>query len=377
MNATTKIIFRLVVFLCFYGTVTTVSAQAVEIESTEKGLVIPKMTSAQRMAMTAPSQSELVYDITTKSFWYFEDHAWQELAAGGAGLSELISDSDGDTQITVESSPDEDVIRMGVGGTQALTIKKTSNDMLQYDIGTDVNEGNTLIGHKTGDSLTGIFNTLIGHEAGDVVNGNFNTYLGAQSGQGNIQGLSNTFLGVQSGAASTGSFNTYLGPLAGAGSTGERNIFIGLAAGQNYEADRTLLVSLNPDEDPMIYGKQDLKQLHIVSSLNVGPTLFTPATGYQVSVDGKIACEEVLVEMSGAWPDYVFESDYDLRSLKEVKEFIDQEGHLPGVPSAKEVEEKGLEVGEMNKILMEKIEELTLYILDLEARFKKLESYQD
>ena len=90
------------------------------------------------------------------------------------------------------------------------------------------------------------------------------------------------------------------------------------------------------------------------------------AAGHRLSVDGKIACEEVLVELSGSWPDYVFKSDYDLKSLDEVKKHITLKGHLPGVPSAQEVENNGIQVGEMNKILMEKVEELTLYILQQE-----------
>ncbi len=96
-------------------------------------------------------------------------------------------------------------------------------------------------------------------------------------------------------------------------------------------------------------------------------------TGYSASIDGKLACEEVLVDLSGDWPDYVFIDDYELNSLDEVKNHIQTKGHLPGVPSAQQVEEKGIQLGEMNKILIEKIEELTLYILQQEERIKALE----
>ena len=98
------------------------------------------------------------------------------------------------------------------------------------------------------------------------------------------------------------------------------------------------------------------------------------ANGFKLNVDGKIACEELLIDLSGDWPDYVFASDYELISLDEVKKHIDEKGHLPGVPSAKEVEENGIIVGEMNKVLMEKIEELTLYILQQEERIRELEN---
>ena len=97
------------------------------------------------------------------------------------------------------------------------------------------------------------------------------------------------------------------------------------------------------------------------------------ATGYMLSVNGKIASEEVLVDLDGDWPDYVFKQDYNLRTLAEVKSHILNKGHLPDVPSAKEVEENGILLGNMNKVLLEKIEELTLYILQQEERIKKLE----
>lgn len=98
----------------------------------------------------------------------------------------------------------------------------------------------------------------------------------------------------------------------------------------------------------------------------IGPG--TKATGYKLSVDGKLACEEVLVELSGDWPDYVFENEYPLLPLSKVKEHIDQHGHLPNMNSAEEVEKNGVKLGEMQRKLMEKIEELTLYIIDLDEK---------
>jgi hypothetical protein len=97
-----------------------------------------------------------------------------------------------------------------------------------------------------------------------------------------------------------------------------------------------------------------------------------PASGYRLSVDGKIASEEILVDISGDWPDYVFEPHYDLLSLDEVRAYIRDVGHLPGLPGAEDVETSGIELGEMNRILVQKIEELTLYILDQDQRIKDL-----
>ena len=98
------------------------------------------------------------------------------------------------------------------------------------------------------------------------------------------------------------------------------------------------------------------------------------ANGYIVSVGGKMIAEEVRVQLKTAWPDYVFHKDYSLPTLGQVDTFIKDNKHLPGIPSAKEVEENGLHLGEMEVKLMEKIEELTLYFIELDSRIKKLES---
>ncbi|VGO14375.1 hypothetical protein PDESU_02936 [Pontiella desulfatans] len=100
----------------------------------------------------------------------------------------------------------------------------------------------------------------------------------------------------------------------------------------------------------------------------------TRASGYELSVDGQIACEEVLVQDSGSWPDYVFEPDYNLRSLAEVEEHIKANKRLPGIPSAEIVAEEGLSIGQMQKRMMEKIEELTLYTIKQEKRIAELEA---
>jgi uncharacterized small protein (DUF1192 family) len=99
----------------------------------------------------------------------------------------------------------------------------------------------------------------------------------------------------------------------------------------------------------------------------------TFATGYRLSIDGKLATEEVLIDISTAWPDYVFAEDYDLRTIDELAKHIEEKKHLPGIPSAKEVEENGILAGDMHKRTMEKVEELSLYIIELHERVKTLE----
>ncbi|MCA9761192.1 MAG: hypothetical protein KC463_06745, partial [Streptococcus sp.] len=97
----------------------------------------------------------------------------------------------------------------------------------------------------------------------------------------------------------------------------------------------------------------------------VGIGTTTPQSA--LAVNGKITAKEVEVTLAG-FPDYVFEPDYDLMTLEEVEAYIKKNGHLPNVPSAREVEENGLGLGEMNKILLEKVEELTLHLIEQQKR---------
>lgn len=99
---------------------------------------------------------------------------------------------------------------------------------------------------------------------------------------------------------------------------------------------------------------------------------------FRVNGDGKVYTQEVEILLSGTFPppDYVFEDDYDLMSLDTLRNYIDANGHLPEMPTAKEIEENGnvIEIGKMNLLLWKKVEELTLYTLELEAQIKELRS---
>jgi len=103
---------------------------------------------------------------------------------------------------------------------------------------------------------------------------------------------------------------------------------------------------------------------------NVGIGIDNPDS--KLVVDGRIRSEEVKVEIING-PDYVFESNYELRTLQETKEYISENKHLPEIPSAKEMEANGVDLGDMNMRLLKKIEELTLYIIEQNERLEKAE----
>lgn len=89
----------------------------------------------------------------------------------------------------------------------------------------------------------------------------------------------------------------------------------------------------------------------------------TNASGYRLAVNGKIRAKEIKVETS--WSDFVFEEDYNLPTLEEVEKHIQEKGHLKDIPSEEEVEENGIFLGEMDAKLLQKIEELMLYVIEV------------
>jgi hypothetical protein len=94
---------------------------------------------------------------------------------------------------------------------------------------------------------------------------------------------------------------------------------------------------------------------------------------FSIYGDGRLFARQIKVSSSSPWADYVFEKNYSLLPLNELKQYIEKYKHLPNIPSASTIEKEGINVGEMNKLLLEKIEELTLYILQLEERIQQLE----
>ncbi len=142
-------------------------------------------------------------------------------------------------------------------------------------------------------------------------------------------------------------------------------------------ADNDLKIGTNSSNDngKFIIRNNGSDRMWVDSAGNVTiGNAYKVANGYKLSVNGKIMSEEVRVQMDADWPDYVFEEDYKLMPMDELEAFISTNKHLPGIAPAKEVKANGIDLGNTNKQLLEKIEELTLYLLSLKKEVDQLKT---
>jgi trimeric autotransporter adhesin len=226
-----------------------------DVAATNKGLLMPRL--ANHATVPAPATGLIVYNTTTNTFWYFNGTIWVEIRTGAAELVDL----DGDTRVTVEWNPDEDIIRFFAASAvdqmrfNGKTLHFTSNNTFIGNSAGDPNTGahNTFLGYQTGlNSTSGSHNTLLGSRAGEgLLNAQFNvfigsgagmsatttdgnTFIGYFSGNANVSGVGNTFTGFGTGYLATGSDNAFYGYRAGsATTTAEQNVFVGKESGFN------------------------------------------------------------------------------------------------------------------------------------------------
>jgi hypothetical protein len=185
-----------------------------------------------------------------------------------------------------------------------------------------------------------------------------------------IQGTSITNPGYGFGGEFTGGYRGVVGTASATTFTGEAIGVLGAASGS--AGSRVGIFGTAFGGTTNWAGYFNLGNVFILNELRMGDS--GGAAGYKLAVDGKVICEELKVQNSVAWPDYVFSKDYCLMPIRELEKHIEMYHHLPGIPSAAEVEANGIMVGEMQHQMMEKIEELTLYIIAQEKRIAELEN---
>ncbi len=130
-----------------------------------------------------------------------------------------------------------------------------------------------------------------------------------------------------------------------------------------------LAIGVGGSDNAFIDPKEQMR-INANGSVSIGTT---DPKGYKLAVAGSIVAEKLVVKLQSNWPDNVFEESYNLRSLNEVENFIKENKHLPEIPSAKEMETKdGIDVGTIQTKLLQKIEELTLYMIEQKKEIETL-----
>jgi hypothetical protein len=221
----------------------TMSPSAVfEVVSSDKGVLIPRLSATQRMAIAAPDTGLMVYDSTFQFFYYFDGSSWLQLRAG---LISELSDADNDTKIQVEKTADEDKIRFDLGGTEKWTMLgnrlESTNTGLSTFIGGgsgNLDDGSNNLNVAVGDSTLynntiGDFNSALGYKAlYSNTNGSRNVGVGLRALFSNTSGLANVSVGFKSLSSNTeGSLNTGVGGYSlQINTTGSLNSALGYSA---------------------------------------------------------------------------------------------------------------------------------------------------
>ncbi|MBN8879886.1 MAG: hypothetical protein J0I32_20245 [Sphingobacteriales bacterium] len=148
------------------------------------------------------------------------------------------------------------------------------------------------------------------------------------------------------------------------GTASGRGIYFRMSSLQNADI-------INFENGKMLqFGTSGSPRLTIDGNGNIGIGTSSPQS--ELAVNGDIFSKKIKVTQSG-WPDYVFHPTYNLRSLSELEQYIQQHMHLPEVPSAATIKKDGLDLGDNQAVLLKKVEELTLYIIEQNKRMEKLE----
>lgn len=134
----------------------------------------------------------------------------------------------------------------------------------------------------------------------------------------------------------------------------------------------TIPALLGIDNGPHVWSEITDGAVYNDGSVGIGIDVNDMDPAYKLLVDGDIKTRKVKVTLDG-WADHVFDQDYPLLPLEEVETYISQHKHLPGIPSEDEILEEGLYLGEANRLLLQKIEELTLYSIEMKKEMKAMQ----
>ena len=266
-------------------------------------------------------------------------------------------------------------------------IAATENVAIGYRAGgpgTSQYKKNTLVGVDAGYSLDGSGgtnqggqNTFIGHQAGDgATSAESNVAIGDNSGRNLSTGTSNVFVGQYSGNAGNTNYGIYIGNLATATDGASNEIVIG----KNAIGKGSNTALIGDDNITDIYMSEDVGAKVHTGDVS-GSAISTGSFG-RIETPGVISASGTIFASTFNddgqnlnVPDYVFDGQYKLRTINQLETFVSESKHLPGVPSTNDKQEwSTYSMGDRDMILLEKIEELSLYVIELNKRIEKLES---
>ncbi|MEQ8629521.1 LamG domain-containing protein [Ekhidna sp.] len=241
----------------------------------------------------------------------------------------------------------------GDGSTTISSLWQSSGQDIYYDqgnvgVGTDSPEEKlTVNGHISTTKTSNTKFQFVRHSHSGSHGILFNSYYNSTV-SGNLSATGNTFYANNVGNHS-----------GGAGAI--------MFYGNGGTIDFNISPSSPGADQPINWGDPKMR---IKRNGNVG--IGTRDPDAKLTVKGKIHAEEVKIDLSVPGPDYVFEPDYDLKSLEETEAYIQAYKHLPEIPSAKEMETIGVELGNMNMLLLKKIEELTLHTIQQQKLIERV-----
>ena len=289
----------------------------------------------------------MVFDIDSNSFWFYNGTTWTDLSSSSGANNWVTSGSD------IYNSNSGNV---GIGTNAPLyklTMKTPINTIGWAHVG---GADSIIVGESIGGVSAGI---------GTFTNHIFRLYAGAGTGRMSIYPTGEFILGDAT-AGSFGKFSVQtLNNSYGISHLGEGGNILATRMGGTSAGIGTF-----SNTNMRIFSGGVSSIFITADSHNVGIGKDFPT--YKLEVNGTIHSKEVIVDLLG-WPDYVFSKTYDLPLLSDVEKFIIKNNHLPNIPSALQIERDGLPLAATQKKMMEKIEELTLYIIEANKRIEKLE----
>ena len=401
-----------------------------EVKSTSRGFLLPRMNLAQRPA--APATGLVLYQLnSTPGIYFYDGASWQRMSlaaydfwnpsgpdiyftAGKVGIGTATPDNNGLNAVNYTSG--RGAVRgadqsgatvyaegyLGVLSPSSLGVPMSTTNVGVLGIKPNIGSDGVSVYGWNNDAGTNNYAGLFYTDGTNTTTGtNYGVYAAATKGNVNYAGYfkgrvtveSNSGTGSGDDSTSTVLYahvnhgqlvNTkaiygYSLPVEGYGyGVHGYGGYIGVYGQANGGADATTSYGLygyasgsagtrigvygSAAGGSTNWGSYFIGSNYMSGDLRIGTT--TAATGYSLSINGKVACEEVLVQDMVSWPDYVFKSDYRLMSLENLEQSIRENGHLPGLPSAQEIETNGLHLGNMQKQVVEKVEELTLYTIE-------------